>query len=42
MAGYLALVLLVALLLVVVLMTLNPGLLGHLAGLRQALGLSRG
>ncbi|HUY10250.1 MAG TPA: hypothetical protein VMW80_12560 [Candidatus Dormibacteraeota bacterium] len=40
--SYLALALLVALVLALVLLTVNHGLLGHIAGLRTALGLRRG
>jgi hypothetical protein len=40
--SYLALVLLVAVVLLLVLLTVNPGLLGHLDGIRQMLGLRRG
>ncbi|HEY6537603.1 MAG TPA: hypothetical protein VI138_01015 [Candidatus Dormibacteraeota bacterium] len=40
--SYLALALLVALVLGLVLVTVNHGLLGHLDGLRHALGLRRG
>ncbi len=38
--AYLALILLVALVLTLVLLTVNPGILGHVEGLRRAL--SRG
>jgi hypothetical protein len=41
-AGYLALVVLVAAILLLVILTSNPGALGHVGGLRQALGMSRG
>lgn len=40
--AYLALVLLVAMVLGLVFLTINPGLLGHLPGLRQALGTGGG
>lgn len=40
--SYLALALLVAVVLLLVGLTVNPGVLGHLAGMRQALGLGRG
>jgi hypothetical protein len=40
--SYLALALLVAVVLLLVVVTVNPGLLGHLDGLRQMLGLRRG
>ncbi|HVB13307.1 MAG TPA: hypothetical protein VNH38_00920 [Candidatus Dormibacteraeota bacterium] len=42
MTSYLALALLVAVLLLLVVLTVNPGLLGHLHQLRSALGLGRG
>ncbi|MFZ0994964.1 MAG: hypothetical protein WAO09_03135 [Candidatus Dormiibacterota bacterium] len=40
--SYLALALLVAVVLLLVVLTVNPGLLGHLDGIRQTLGIRRG
>ncbi len=40
--SYLALALLVALVLLLVALTVNPGVLGHVAGVRHALGLRQG
>ncbi|MGH7611833.1 MAG: hypothetical protein ACREN4_07420 [Candidatus Dormibacteria bacterium] len=40
--AYLAVVLLVGLAIVLVVLSINPGVLDHMAGLRHALGLPRG
>lgn len=42
MTSYLALALLVAFVLLLVALTVNPGVLGHVSGVRDALGLRRG